>query len=68
MPKFVIERVIPDAGKLSQEDLVAISQKSCSVLDEMGPRSSGCKATSPTTALSAPTSRPTMIDPTTGGA
>jgi hypothetical protein len=38
MPRFVIEREIPGAGKLSQEDLHAISQKSCSVLQEMGPR------------------------------
>lgn len=38
MPKFVIERDIPGAGKLSAEDLHAISQKSCNVLDEMGPR------------------------------
>ena len=38
MPKFVIERDIPGAGKLSAEELHAISQKSCSVLDEMGPR------------------------------
>lgn len=38
MPKFVIEREIPGAGKLSSEDLKAISQKSCGVLDGMGPR------------------------------
>jgi hypothetical protein len=37
MPKYVIERVIPDAGKLSVEELTAISQKSCSVLSAMGP-------------------------------
>ena len=37
MPKYVIERVIPDAGKLSAEDLQGISQKSCSVLQDMGP-------------------------------
>lgn len=37
MPKYVIERVIPDAGKLSEQDLVAISQKSCGVLKDMGP-------------------------------
>jgi hypothetical protein len=36
MPKFVIEREIPDAGKLSSSDLQAISQKSCSVLRELG--------------------------------
>lgn len=38
MPKFVIERTLPDAGKLSLKDLQAISQKSCSVLNDMGPR------------------------------
>lgn len=38
MPKFVIERDIPEAGKLSPEQLQAISQKSCGVLQEMGPR------------------------------
>jgi predicted Rdx family selenoprotein len=38
MPKFVIEREIPGAGKLSPADLQAISQKSCGVLSTMGPR------------------------------
>jgi len=38
MPKFVIERDIPGAGQLSPEQLHAISQKSCGVLREMGPR------------------------------
>jgi Protein of unknown function (DUF4242) len=38
MPKFVIEREIPGAGKLSAADLHAISQKSCSVLNTMGPK------------------------------
>jgi len=37
MPKYVIEREIPDAGKLSAEQLQAISQKSCGVLQELGP-------------------------------
>lgn len=37
MPKFVIEREIPGAGKLSPHELQAISQKSCSVLNGMGP-------------------------------
>jgi hypothetical protein len=32
MPKFLIEREIPGAGKLSASDLQAVSQKSCSVL------------------------------------
>ena len=38
MPKFVIEREIPGAGKLSPQDLQGISQKSCSVLGKMGPQ------------------------------
>jgi Protein of unknown function (DUF4242) len=38
MPKFVIEREIPGAGKLSSEQLKAISQTSCGVLRELGPR------------------------------
>ena len=38
MPKYVIERDIPGAGKLSVEDLKAISQKSCTVLNNLGPR------------------------------
>jgi hypothetical protein len=37
MPKFIIEREIPNAGKLTPEDLQAISQKSCGVLQQMGP-------------------------------
>jgi hypothetical protein len=36
MPKFVIERHIPDAGSLSADELQAIAQKSCGVLDELG--------------------------------
>jgi hypothetical protein len=38
MPKYVIEREIPGAGKLSPQELKAISQKSCSVLNRMGPQ------------------------------
>ncbi len=38
MPRYVIEREIPGAGKLSATELKAISQKSCSVLQDMGPR------------------------------
>jgi len=37
MPKFVIEREIPGAGKLSPAELKAISQKSCGVLSSLGP-------------------------------
>jgi len=36
MPKYVIEREIPGAGKLSAEQLKAISQTSCGVLGKMG--------------------------------
>jgi hypothetical protein len=36
MPKYVIEREIPGAGKLSSEELKGISQKSCSVLRNLG--------------------------------
>jgi len=38
MPKYVIEREIPGAGKFTPEQLHAISQKSCGVLESMGPR------------------------------
>ena len=38
MPKFVIERELPGAGKLSPAELQAISQKSCGVLNSMGPK------------------------------
>lgn len=38
MPKYVIEREIPGAGKLSTQELKAISQKSCGVLSQMGPQ------------------------------
>ena len=38
MPKFVIERELPGAGKLSPAELQGISQKSCGVLNSMGPK------------------------------
>ncbi len=38
MPKFLIEREIPGAGDLSAQELQAISQKSCGVLNSMGPQ------------------------------
>lgn len=37
MPKFVIEREIPGAGKLSPAELKSISRKSCGVLSSLGP-------------------------------
>jgi hypothetical protein len=38
MPKYLIEREIPGAGKLSPAQLQGISQKSCSVLNTLGPQ------------------------------
>jgi len=38
MSRYVIERDLPGAGKLSPEELRAISQKSCSVLGKLGPK------------------------------
>jgi len=38
MPKFVIERPLEGAGKMSPSDLRALAQKSCDVLRGMGPR------------------------------
>ena len=38
MPRYLIERNIPNVGQLSPEELQAISQKSCSVLQGMGPQ------------------------------
>lgn len=36
MKKFIIEREVPGAGKLSKEELKAISQTSCDVVDNLG--------------------------------
>jgi Protein of unknown function (DUF4242) len=38
MKTYLIEREIPGAGKFTPEQLKGISQKSCSVLTEMGPK------------------------------
>lgn len=38
MPRYVIEREIPGAGKLTAAELQGISQKSCGVLQGMGPK------------------------------
>jgi Protein of unknown function (DUF4242) len=38
MPKFLIEREIPGAGAMSRDQLQAVSQKSCSVLRNLGPQ------------------------------
>ena len=37
MPKYVIERDIPKIGDVTPEQVIAISQKSCSVLKNLGP-------------------------------
>jgi cell division inhibitor SulA len=37
MPKYLIEREIPNAGALSAADLKSISQRSCAVLQQLGP-------------------------------
>lgn len=38
MPKYIIERDIPGAGALTPQELQTISQKSCSILNKMGPQ------------------------------
>ena len=38
MPKYVIERELPGAGALSADQLQAVAQKSCSVLERLGPQ------------------------------
>lgn len=38
MPKFVIERELPGAGRLSRDELRAVSQKSVGILQDMGPK------------------------------
>jgi hypothetical protein len=38
LPKFLIERELPNAGDLSPQQLQAVAQKSCSVLRSMGPQ------------------------------
>lgn len=38
MPKFVVERDLPGAGKLSPQELQAVAQKSNGVLKNMGPQ------------------------------
>jgi len=37
MPKYIIERDLPGAGQLTAEQLTAIAQRSCGVLNELGP-------------------------------
>ena len=38
MPKYVIERELPGAGKLTPAQLQGISEKSCGVLRNLGPQ------------------------------
>lgn len=38
MPKYVVEREIPGAGKLTPAELQTVAQRSCAVLREMGPQ------------------------------
>ena len=38
MPKFLIEREVPGAGQLSRDELMAIAQRSCGVLEQLGPQ------------------------------
>jgi len=38
MPKYVIERELPGAGSLSADELRAVSQRSCGVLNRLGPQ------------------------------
>lgn len=38
MPKYVIEREVPGVGKMSPAELQALSQKSCNVLNQLGPQ------------------------------
>jgi hypothetical protein len=38
MPKYIIERELPGAGKLGDDQIQGISQKSCQVLGELGPQ------------------------------
>lgn len=38
MPKYIIERELPGAGKLSADEMKGVSQKSCSVLKNLGPQ------------------------------
>ncbi len=38
MPKYLIEREIPGAGKLTPQELQGVAQKSCGVLQRLGPQ------------------------------
>ena len=38
MPKYLIERLVPGAGKMSPDEIKAISVRSCNVLNQLGPQ------------------------------
>jgi hypothetical protein len=38
MPKFLIERVVPGASKMSADEVKAMSQRSCTAIGQLGPR------------------------------
>jgi len=38
MPKYVIERIVPGAAKMSAEELKALSLRSCNALNQLGPQ------------------------------
>jgi hypothetical protein len=38
MPRYIIERIVPGAGKMTSDELKIMSQRSCNVLDNMGPQ------------------------------
>jgi hypothetical protein len=38
MPKYVIERVVPGASKMTPAELKTLSQRSCNVLNQLGPQ------------------------------
>lgn len=38
MPRYIIEREIPNVGKLMEQELRAVAQKSCDILEKLGPR------------------------------
>lgn len=38
MPKYVIERIVPGAGRMSTEELKALSLRSCNALNQLGPQ------------------------------
>lgn len=38
MPRFIIERVVPGAGKMTPDELKAMSSRSCNVISNIGPK------------------------------